>query len=442
MKPSLTLVLGLCALAMPGVVNGQPPAWTSAGSVPASLGQPAPAAVLGTPLVAPQPAATALTARAAPPAVANDPLVGDYSPAARLGPISELRSGSSPAPEALTTAEERYNWGIPDPAPASANQGSPLAPAPQPLAPAPRPNTQPPSFSQSKFGEQIGEFFNTQQPPSWLHFESDHCFDSFISPLSNPFLNEDPRTLTELRPIFMFQTIPSGQYFYHGGNIEEFNLQARLAITERLSIVMNKFGLIVINPGNSEFVGSASGITEIWLGPKYNFYREDQTGTLASAGLTFQVPIGPDKVFQNTGSLTLNPYANVAQQFGKSSYGTFHAQDTFGIAIATDNARSNYFYNSIHVDFDVANWQRIYPLLELNWFHYTQNGGARDLGFEGFDLANIGAQVAGQDFMSIAFGSRFKASEAVQFGIAAELPLLGHHDLQNFRLTIDMIWRY
>jgi hypothetical protein len=260
--------------------------------------------------------------------------------------------------------------------------------------------------------------------------------------LSNPFLFEDPRTLTELRPIFIFQTIPSSQWFFRGGNIEDFNLQGRLSITDRLSIVMNKLGLIVINPGAGSNVGSASGITEIWLGPKYNFYREDQTGTIASAGLTFQIPVGPEKVFQSTGDLSLNPYASVAQQFGKTSYGTFHAMDTFGFAFAVDNDRSNYFYNSIHVDFDVANWQRIYPLIEINWFHYLQNGGAHDLGFEGFDLANIGAQVAGTDFVSIAFGSRFKASESVQFGFAAELPLVGHRDLQNFRLTIDMIWRY
>ena len=36
-------------------------------------------------------------------------------------------------------------------------------------------------------------------------FQSDHCFDSFISPVTNPFLFEDPRSLTEVRPIFMIQ---------------------------------------------------------------------------------------------------------------------------------------------------------------------------------------------------------------------------------------------
>src|SRR5262249_20160296 len=44
-----------------------------------------------------------------------------------------------------------------------------------------------------------------------LAFGSDCDFDDFVSPISNPFLAEDPRSLTELRPIFLWQTIPGTQ---------------------------------------------------------------------------------------------------------------------------------------------------------------------------------------------------------------------------------------
>ena len=37
---------------------------------------------------------------------------------------------------------------------------------------------------------------------------SDHCFDRFISPLSNPFFFEDPRSLTEVRTLFIDNTLP------------------------------------------------------------------------------------------------------------------------------------------------------------------------------------------------------------------------------------------
>ena len=38
---------------------------------------------------------------------------------------------------------------------------------------------------------------------------SDHCFDRFISPLSNPFFFEDPRSLTEARAIFIDNKLPA-----------------------------------------------------------------------------------------------------------------------------------------------------------------------------------------------------------------------------------------
>src|SRR5262245_20247467 len=59
-------------------------------------------------------------------------------------------------------------------------------------------------------------------------FQSDHCFDRFISPVSNPFFFEDPRALTELRPIFIYQHIPGSNPLFHGGSFEGFFLQGRL----------------------------------------------------------------------------------------------------------------------------------------------------------------------------------------------------------------------
>ena len=47
----------------------------------------------------------------------------------------------------------------------------------------------------------------------------------------------------------------------------------------------------------------------------------------------------------------------------------------------------------MHLDFDVANLHRIYPLVELNWYHYNRSGKARDLNFEGADLVNFGSSV-------------------------------------------------
>src|SRR5262249_21662307 len=168
-------------------------------------------------------------------------------------------------------------------------------------------------------------------------------------------------------------------------------------------------------------------------------------GTLGAFGLTFQIPTGPRKVLQDTGSLSLDPYVSLAQRL-PTSFGDFHAMGTIGYAFGTDSVRSDYFHASLHLDWDFLSRPTFSPLLELNWIHYAQNGGARDVpgSFEGGDLGNFGTRgIAGQDIGSIAVGFRYKFSECIQWGMAAEWGLAGSsHDLNDFRLTIDLIFRY
>src|SRR5262249_46783738 len=108
---------------------------------------------------------------------------------------------------------------------------------------------------------------------------------------------------------------------------------------------------------------------------------------------------------------------------------------------------------SAHLDYDVGNLHKIYPLMELNWFSYTKAGTnvyvigdnvvVPKLGFEGADLINFGARgVAGHNFVSLAFGMRYKFCEAIQLGGAFEFPITGRRDLMDYRLTFDAIFRY
>jgi len=277
-------------------------------------------------------------------------------------------------------------------------------------------------------------------------FQSDHAFDTFISPVTNPFNFLDPRALTEVRPIFFWQTSPSKDWVFRGGNSEFFGLQASVAFTERWSFVMNKLGWVALQPNGNDLAGEFgdhTGFAEIDLGPQYTFYRDERTGTLGALGLTFQIPTGSSKVFQDTGSLSLVPYITMGQSFCHSQYGSFNALGHFGYAFATDNKRSQYLNTSLHLDYDVLNLHRIYPLIELNWFCYTQSGNVRSLGFEGEDLVNFGStHVSAHNFADLAIGARFKCSEAWQFGVATEWPITGTKDITDFRLTLDMIFRY
>jgi hypothetical protein len=276
-------------------------------------------------------------------------------------------------------------------------------------------------------------------------FQSDHCFDSFISPVTNPFLFEDPRSLTEVRPIYIFNKVSSRNEEFGGGNTQFFGLQARVAFTDWFSVVVNKFGATWIEPRDplDPDFGSHSGFSEVWLGPKFTFLRNEDSGTLGAAGLTFEIPAGDRQVFQDTGSLSLVPYVSFGQNFFKTSYGSFNALATTGYSFSVNRERSENLFLSAHLDYDVANLHRIYPLLEMNWFHYTRNGKTEDINFEGRDLFNFGAEhVAGHDAVSLAAGIRVKLTEWWSAGFAAEFPLTTRRDLMDYRLTVDMIFRY
>ncbi len=338
----------------------------------------------------------------------------------------------------------------------SGSTTSPYTPPPPPAADAPGTGFYPDPLSPGKAAvsdrpanhehkSYFGEMFNGLGGggPEGKCFESDHCFDSFASPVSNPFYFEDPRSLTEVRPIFLYQSIPSSNPVYRGGNAEYYGVQARVAVTDQLSFVMNKLGGVTINPGGSSPLNSETGFAEIWLGPKWTFLRNTETCTVVAAGLTFEIPAGSSKVGQDTGWLSLVPYITAAQNFGCTSYGSFNAMGTLGYSFRTDGERSDYFYTSWHLDFDVGNQHRLYPLIELNWFHYTESGRDRPFTFEGADLANFGStDVSGRNNLSLAIGARYKFSECIQTGLALQFPLNGTRDLNNFRLGIDMIFRY
>jgi hypothetical protein len=296
----------------------------------------------------------------------------------------------------------------------------------------------------SEFGEKIGSTLGDvfgNKGETW--FRSDHAFDNFISPVTNPFLFEDPRSLTEVRPIVLYQKVPSGQANFQGGSAWFFGTQARVAFTDRLSFVLNKLGGTAIDPGSGSPFGSQVGFSELWLGPKYTFIRSEETCSLLAGGLQFQIPIGSQNAFQHTGTLSLVPYASYAQSFGKDwTAGSLNAMLSTGYAFSVNSQRSDYYYLSGHLDWDIMNTHRFYPLVEANWYVYTTNGTTLPVGSEGRDLFNFGGQAKGQGLLTLAFGGRIKISEAAQLGAAFEFPIAGARDLFNYRFTIDFILRY
>jgi hypothetical protein len=283
-----------------------------------------------------------------------------------------------------------------------------------------------------------GNFWGTHNK-----FESDHGFDGMVSPVSNPFFFEDPRSLTEARPLFMFQAIPHKNTLLHGGDIEYVGIQGRVAFTERWSFVVSELGGIFIQPNTTtNGFADASSFAQVTLGPKFTFIRDENSGTVAAMGLNFQFPTGSQQTFQDTGTLSLEPYFSLGQSFGRTSYGNANFLMTSGFDFATDNQRSDFFFASLHLDYGFV--QRIYPLVELNWFSYLSGGNAHDFGFEGRDLFNFGSRhVASKNDFTMALGMRYKFNNNVQAGGIVEFPLSGSsNQLMDYRLGFDVIFRY
>jgi hypothetical protein len=442
MRGSWAVGVGLALGWLTAGASAQDYSWRPGGaasSVPAAVSLGRPQAMDG----APSNPTPTITATAYQPGIASLPPLGVRAQAPDPVPLAPANVPVIGAPMALPMLPP-----TPPPAPYPVTvtaSAPPPAPPPDPIygvvpAPPPTPVNPVPGRGGSGAGLFGYDWLGCTTGCGRSLFESDHCFDYMVEPMTNPFLFLDPRSLTEIRPIFIYQHPPDSNPFYHGGSIDFLGFQAKLAVTERLSFIVNKFGLIWNEPRNGMgVIDRHVGATELWLTPQYTFWRDDRSGTIAAAGVIFQIPSGPEKVFQDTGTLTVVPYITIAQRF----LCEFNAMTTFGYALS-DSHRAEYFYNSYHLDWDVGGLHMFYPFLELNWFHYDAAGNSRPFGgFEGRDLINFGSHaVSGANSLTLAFGSRYKFNPHMETGLALEFPLIGSKDLNNFRLTVDFILRY
>src|SRR5215208_4238372 len=111
---------------------------------------------------------------------------------------------------------------------------------------------------------------------------SDHDFDGFISPITNPFFFEDPRSLTEVRGIFLNNNFPAD---ISGGNAQMYSAQFRGRLTDRLSVIAPNVGYFQVNQGSNS--GAPVGLASTPIGVKYNFIRNVESQFLVSGGITY-----------------------------------------------------------------------------------------------------------------------------------------------------------
>lgn len=264
-----------------------------------------------------------------------------------------------------------------------------------------------------------------------LFAHSDHGFADFISPMTNPVFFEDPRTLTEARVIFLNHHLPSG---LGDNNVQLYATQLRAALTENISLIAAKDGFIV---SQSDILND--GFADVSLGLKANLYKNYETQTLLSAGVSFELPVGSTQALQGNGDGEFHLFVTGGTEF----LPCWHLISGSGFRLPTDTAAENQvWYWSNHVDRKLGG-SGFYLFTEVNWFHYMSSGTAFPVAVGGQDLFNFGSVgIAGNDLVTGGYGLKYKPSQHLEIGVAYEIPYTRRQDIIQDRLTVDLILRY
>ncbi len=259
---------------------------------------------------------------------------------------------------------------------------------------------------------------------------SDHCFDDFISPMTNPVFFEDPRTLSEVRFIFINHELPAA---LGGNSVQVYAMQVRAALTERLSLIATKDGLIYTQSPVLD-----SGYADVAAGLKYNLYRDACAGRLLSTGFTYEIPMGSNRSLQGNGNGEFHFFVTGGTRIGDKA----HWISASGLREPADtNLENRIWYWSNHFDRQIGD-RPLYAFTEVNWYNYLSSGTAFGP-VEGGDLFNLGAQgVTGNDLVTQAVGLKARPRRNIEAGIAYEYPLTARQGLLENRLTADLIFRF
>ena len=260
---------------------------------------------------------------------------------------------------------------------------------------------------------------------------SDHCFDCFISPMTNPVYFEDPRTLSEARFIYARHKVPITA---GGGEINVFALQLRAAINDRLSIIATKDGFLTSsNPLIND------GWADVNVGLKYNLFKDPASQRILSTGVTYELPVGSTRALQGNGDGVFHLFMTGGTQIGNNG----HWISAGGWVLPTDPGdESQWMYWSNHLDRRLGN-SNFYGFYEANWYHWLDSGAGGIPGIEGGDFFNFGStNVTGNDIITNALGVKYKPSANTEVGVAWEVPVTKRRDVLDNRLTFDFILRY
>ncbi len=272
---------------------------------------------------------------------------------------------------------------------------------------------------------------------------TDHCFDDFVSPMINFVFFEDPRDLTEIRPIFVHHNFPdrigTGGAVPAGGSLQLYALQFRARLTDRLSLIAVKDGFAVDQSGGALDTVIDDGWAAVTAGLKYNLVRDPEAGTLVSTGFTYEIPIGSRRLLQDVADGEFHFFVSAGQRLLD---GDAHWMTNFGYRMPVDSSAQNSAVRwSNHLDLRLT--EKLYVFTESSVWHYTDDAGTGLPGIAGQDLLNLTSfGVEGQTLVTHNVGIKVKPNANTEIGVAYEFPLSDFDDIIDSRFTLDLIYRF
>jgi len=258
-----------------------------------------------------------------------------------------------------------------------------------------------------------------------------HNFPRFIGFISNALQNIDPRSVTELNPIFMSNWTSAFPPLANDGNVQLYGASLTVAVTDRLAVGLNQGGYAV-----TDYRKSRDGWVNLGGFAQYTLIEDVPNQFLFTAGMRWEAPTGEAEVFQGHGPAHLAGYGTVGKEFGE-----FHFLATGGYQFPTSSAHdgTDLFYLNGHIDRRVCGW--LYPLFEVNWiYHDTSIDLSRSFRNDFFDFGTF--EVAG-NLVTMAVGANAVIiPEKLEFGMVYTRPIASQRDFEFNGLIAKMVFRY
>lgn len=263
----------------------------------------------------------------------------------------------------------------------------------------------------------------------------------YVPPITSPTLNESPHITTEIRPMYMYNWLPSG-FVTGGGYFSLVAVQLRAAITDDLAFIATKDGYADLN--FDAVLPDESGWANIAAGIKYAVVNEAEEGRLLTLGVRYEAPIGDIETaginLQGAGDGFFNVFASGSTFLADQT----ELQASVGVNLAVDpDVNTSNLHAHLHLNHEIV--PRLFGVFETNLIATIDESERTDSSavgsFEGFDVVNFGSTDAGT-VVTTAFGARYAVTDSIALGAAYEIPVTDRKDIIEQRVTVDAVFRF